>query len=478
MKKLRIISFVLCVFLLASCVRTVFAAGSDDQIQVGGFSADIPVSNGCSTLDAQMPLLGSGKLLDTAGAAILYEMNTQTLMYGWNPDLLMEPASLVKIMTAVVALEQGSPSDEITVTNAALRSLSGSSTTDLKDGERISLDNLLNCLMVGSSNDAAVVIAHHISGSQEAFVEQMNRKAQQLGMQSTVFSNPHGLPEEQQVTTARDMGKLLSYASDNETFMTYFSRNEYTVPATNLSEQRQLTSTNYMMMEDKPLYYDSRVTGGRTGITAERNRCLAVTAEGDSMSFVGVILDAVPIFKEDGFTVQRFGSYEEMGQLLRKAFGEYRPARILMEGQSLMQCSVVNGANGVAAMASETISVMLPLGIGTDQLSVQYQDNINQLQAPVVAGDALTKVQIWYGNICIAQSSVIAGNGAPIKGAVVIPHTVENGGKFWRILLIIFGILVLLVAFFYGALLAIRYYRRTAAKAQRKRRRSERRRSR
>ena len=468
-----------CILLCVALITSLFAPVCATQMEEGGaYGASLQTSNGCSTIDAQMPLLGSEKMLKTAGAAILYEVNTQTLMYAWNPDLPLEPASLVKIMTAVLALELGDPTDEITVSNDALRALTGSSTTNLQAGEKVTLDALLNCLLVGSSNDAAVVIAWHIGGSIDGFVTQMNQKALELGMNATVFRNPHGLPDELQVSTARDMGRLLAYASQNADFMAYFARNSYVMSATNLSEERSLESTNYMMMEDKPSYHDSRVTGGRTGITADRNRCLAVTAESGEMNYVGVVLDAVPVYKDDGYTVSYFGSYEEMGQLLDMGFNGYRPTRILMEGEALMQCSVINGANGVVAMPAETVTAVLPSGITLDQLSVQYRDHIAELTAPVAAGAVLTEVQIWYRNVCVAQSMVIAGNSSPVKAQIVLSHVSNAANGTFKIVLIVLGILALIGALFVAALLGIRYFRKFMTQAQRRRRRKERRRSR
>ena len=476
MKMHGIISLLLCLVILCSCLVPLNAAAA--YIYTAPMSLEsMQISNGCSTLDAQMPLLGSSKLLDTAGAAILFECNTQTLMYAWNPDLRLEPASLVKIMTAVLALEQGDPKERIVVTEDALRMLSGSSTTDLKTGEEISLNDLLNCLMVGSSNDAAVVIAQHISGSQEAFVAQMNQKAAQLNMHGTVFTNPHGLPDELQVTTARDMGKLLAYAAQVDGFASYFATNFYTVPATNLSEERVLSSTNYMMMQDKPLYYDARVTGGRTGITEDRNRCLAVTAEQGELNYVAVILDAVPVFKEDGHTVKRFGSYEEMRELLEMGFDGYATKQILTEGQILMQCSVINGANVVGAMPAENVRAILPNGITWDQLTVQYAQNIRELNAPVVVGDPLTTIQVWYQNVCIAESTVIAGNSAPIKTSLVTPHRADTKTGAGKVILIVLGSLLLIALLVFGVLRLVRSFRKLNLLVHRRRRRSERRRS-
>jgi len=229
----------------------------------------------------------------------------------------MYPASLVKIMTALLAIEKGSLTDEITVTENALEALpANSSTTDLQAGEIVTLEQLLYCLMVGSSNDAAVAIAEHIGGSQQEFLATMNQRAKELGCTGTNFVNPHGLHDDAQVTTARDMTRILAAAAKNEQFMAFFSATEYTMSATNLSEARELDSTNYLMLTGKPLYYDSRVTGGRTGITTDRERCLAVTADQNGLSYIAVVLGAVPTFEEDGYSVRRHGTMRKQSSCL------------------------------------------------------------------------------------------------------------------------------------------------------------------
>lgn len=478
MKNNAAFCILLCFILIFGSISPIFAMSSGDDASAFS-STDLTVTNGNCTADGQMPLLGSGKLLDASGAAFLFEVNSGTVMYAWNPDVQLEPASLVKIMTGLLAAEHGDLSAVVTVRKEALNALpETASTTKLKAGETITLSDLLYCLLVGSSNDAAVVIADHISGSQDTFVSQMNAKGEELGLHGTVFTNPHGLHDPSQVTTARDMAKLLAYASTVEAFVPFFAATQYTVPATNLSETRELSSTNYMMMTDKPSYYDSRVTGGRTGITSNRDRCLAVTAESGSLSFVGVILSAVPVFQEDGFTVKRFGTYEEMGELLDMAFDGYRIVQVLNRDQVLMQCSVVGGDNVVAAMPKESVRAVLPSGITMDGLSVQYEQNIHELTAPIQAGQVLTKVQLWYNNICIAQSEVVAANASHNAKAVVVPHTVDHGMSAWKVLLIIAAALVLLAAIFVGVLFVIRFYRKAAFHAQQRRRRRERRRSR
>lgn len=484
MKKLRYFSLILCVCILLSTVTPLCSAAQIDQsaatevpdAAAGIYDANASVVNGCHSLDAQMPLCGSGRMLETAGAAVLYETGSDTLMYAWNADAQMYPASLVKIMTALLAVEMGTLTDEITVTASSLAALpANTSTTDLQAGETVTLEQLLYCLMVGSSNDAAVVIAEYIAGSQQEFVTMMNRRAAELGCTGTNFTNPHGLHEDLQVTTARDMAKILTEAAGNEQFMLFFAPTEYTMPATNLSQARAISSTNYMMMADKSLYYDSRVTGGRTGITTDRERCLAVTAAGNGLSYVSIVLGAVPTFEEDNYTVTRFGSYEETKQLLNMGFDGYALTQILSNEQVMAQYTVSNGCNSVAVASAESVSAVLPAGITYDELSIRYQQNISDLTAPIAAGEELTAVQVWYGNVCVAQSPIVAMNAVAVRTTVTQNEDSDNDGftTFLIVLAVVLGVIIGLA----GMIYIVQFVRRAIVRSQHRRRRRERRRN-
>jgi len=125
-----------------------------------GATEDISVTSGCSTLDAQLPLAGDDRILASAGSVILYERNTDTLVYAYRPDDRINPSSMVKIVSALVALEYGSLDDVVTVSRGALDSIPiGSMSAGLKRGEELTLRDLLYCSIVGSANDATAVIA-------------------------------------------------------------------------------------------------------------------------------------------------------------------------------------------------------------------------------------------------------------------------------------------------------------------------------
>ena len=429
MKKNRIICLFLCLLLFiqapvayATEAETTAPTGpilpEPGSGAVGGeyqdTEGDASIVNGCHTIEAQKPLWGSNKMLEAAGAAMLYEINSGTMMYAWNPDMTMHPASLVKIMTALVALEKGDINSVATVSVNALASLpEDSDTLKLKPGEQFTLDQLLYGMMTGSANDAAVVIAEHIAGSQMGFAAMMNRKAKELGCTGTFFVNAHGMHEDAQVTTARDMVKIVLAAIENEDFCRYFSALEYSIPATDLSGVRNLTSTNFLMSKGvTEEYYDARVTGGRTGVTDARERCLIATAESGGLKYVAIVLGAVPSITSDGIT--RFGSYEEVGQLFDLGFKNYRITQILGTDDIIAQYPVLNGDNYIVTGPSRSVSVVLPTNITVKDLSFRYQNDFTSLTAPVPKGEKLTMVQVWYNNVCIGQSPIITKNSCAV----------------------------------------------------------------
>ena len=444
-------------------------------------NADPSVTSGCKTLDAVAPVLGTGSLITNAEAVFLYEINTQTLMYSYNADHSMYPASLVKMLTALIAVEKGNLSDIVTVKEDVIATVPYDAVSaDLQAGEMVSLDNLLYCMMVDSANDAAAVIADHICGSQGAFVEEMNRYAQEIGCTGTTFKNVHGIHDDEQVTTARDMAKILAVALKNEVFQSLLQTVYYTVPATNLSQERKLSSGNFLMnnQDSMQIYYDSRVTGGRTGVTDDGGRCLAVTATNGDLEYISIIMGAQSVYEEDGYTVRSFGGFNETTQLLDIGFHGYHTAQILFENQILKQYPVVDGNNSVSAGCKEAVSVVLPEGVTIEDLTFTYNDLNAQLTAPVAKDQALSGVTVWYKNNCIAHTEIYAMNAVMAQTSVVgQPDSTDSAGKWKTVLLVIVSILVLLSGVFF-AVRIVKRLRITAARSRSRRYRRNRRRSR
>lgn len=401
-------------------------------------NTDAAVVSGCHSIDAQRPLMEEEKLLDTAQAVLVYERKSDTLIYSYHCDDKLYPSSMVKIMTALVAIENGNLTDTVTVTREALSYVDiGSVSAGLKSGEEISLEALLYCLLPYSANDAATVIAQHIGGSQEGFVQMMNDKALALGCNGTHFSNPHGLHDEQTYSTLRDICKILDAALDNETFAAIFNAVSYTVPATNLSEERELVTSNNMA-DPKSKYYDERVVGGKTGKTEKDGRCLAVTATGNDMELLAFVMGAKPAYQDDG-TVKRYGSFEEMKLLLDHTFSQYTYRQVFYAGQAVSQCSVTNGSNNAVLAPVKTMSTVLPLEFDPEQLSWVYGDLTASAQAPIEKGQKMSALQVWYGDICVAQTDLVAMYAVPVYEKpvdleIVQPNQGGNAAIWWILL--------------------------------------------
>ena len=237
MKKSGIFCIFMAAILIISTLMPVFAETGN---QSHAIESDISVVSGSHSIDASIPVLGSDQLIENTTNVFLYEANTDTVLYAWNADEPVHPASFVKIMTALVAIEHGKLSDVVSVKEETLNGFPKDSVSvELKPNELITLEDLLYCMIVGSANDAAAVIAEHISGSQEAFVAEMNRYAVELGCTGTNFTNAHGLHDENQITTARDSAKILRAALEKEAFYTIFTTPRYSTEATNLSPSRK-----------------------------------------------------------------------------------------------------------------------------------------------------------------------------------------------------------------------------------------------
>ncbi|MCD7755602.1 MAG: D-alanyl-D-alanine carboxypeptidase [Firmicutes bacterium] len=472
MKKTRIICL-----LLALCLGflPLFSLSASAE------EIDQSVASGCHSVDAAMTLGTSERLTDTANAVVVYERSSGTMVYTWNADTRIYPSSMVKIMTAVVALENAELTDVVTVTSKALSYVAiGSVSAELKAGEQLTMEDLLYCMITASANDAATVIAEYVGGSQDAFIAMMNEKAEALGCRDTHYSNVHGLHDEDTYTTARDVCRILDYALDNPDFKTIFCATSYTVPATGLSEEREILTTNYLMSTDTTKrYYDERVTGGKTGATDAAGRCVAFTAEENGMEVLCVVMGAKATYAEDG-TVERFGSFEEGSELLDYVFNKFQYRQVFYEGQTLAQYTVENGANDVVAQPETAVSTVLPKNLDTDSLKWVYERSEGSLTAPVTLGQRLGVAQVWYGSICIAQTDMVAANAVSVWSAPTVPISATDAdadttGRVWR--LVAAGGIGVLAALLLAAV-AILLIRQAAIRARRRKRQKNRRRNR
>ncbi len=228
--------------------------------------------------------------VDAAAAAVM-EIESGIMLYQQNADVRVYPASLTKVMTALVAIENCSLDEMIPVHAATLEGLHPDSTTaNLADGEVLSLRDLLYTMFLVSANDACLVVAEYIAGSVDAFVQMMNDKAAELGCTGTHFVNPHGLHDENHYTTARDLLRMAAAFYRSQTLMDIASTEYYDIPATDHNNRHELYTIIYIGSTlITPAYYYEGCRGIKTGSTSAAGRCLLTFCERDGLKVLAVV---------------------------------------------------------------------------------------------------------------------------------------------------------------------------------------------
>ncbi len=447
-------------------------------------TTDPAVLSGCHSLQAKVPM-DAHQLLLTAKSVVLYELNSDTLIHGWNIDEPLDPTGMVKFMTVLVALEQGNLQDPVTVTQKALNTLAiGALTVDLVAGEVLTLEELLYCVMVASANDACAVIAEHIGGSQEGFVKLMNERAAELGCENTVFADPHGLAGSGQVSTARELAIIVEAALENPVFAQLFEAKAYTVPATNLSESRELVTTNHMMStETMSNYFDERVTGGKPAAVSLKDRSMICTAEEGGSRFLCVVMSAQSEMTADESTIISYSNFKETIALLDYGFSGYSVQQVIDESEIMCQYGVSGGENDVVLQPSQDVMAVLPLEMDEDLLKISERVDPSLLVAPIRAGDVLGTVHVSYGTVVLGSCDLVAAHDVAGEGTTILPAAPAQEEEHplsvvWKILGWVLMALVALAVLFFLGIVVVRAARMSKVKAIRRRRRKERRRSR
>ncbi len=227
----------------------------------------------------------------TADAAILMDVDTGTILYKKNINKKHYPASITKILTVLVAVENSRMDEVVTFSQDSIYKTEGSGISrDI--GEKMTMEQCLYAVMLESANECAYAVAEHIAGSMQKFVKMMNDKAKELGCKSSHFANPHGLPDDNHYLTAKDMAVIARAAYENETFRLLCGTKRYTIPPTNKhSEPTYLVNHHKMLYpKDTAAYLYDYCTGGKTGYTVAAGSTLVTYAQKDGMTLLTVIL--------------------------------------------------------------------------------------------------------------------------------------------------------------------------------------------
>lgn len=347
-------------------------------------------------------------------SAILMDLKSGKTLYEKDIDKKMYPASLTKVMTAVIVLENCDLNDIATVSYDAVMSLSsGYVTANLQIGEELTVEQLLYVLMVGSSNDAAIVLAEHVSGSVDEFSKLMNEKAKEIGCTSTNFVNPNGAHDENHYSTAHDLALIAKYAMQNETFRTLVSTTSYKLPITNKyeKEDRLFTTTNALLIVNNNTradnYYYKYATGIKTGFTTPAGNCLIASANKGDLELLTVVLGSGQT--KEGLS-QR---YLDTINLFEYGYDTYTLREIVKAGGVIQTTNISNATRDTKkldAVVKNDISVLIKKEDKDNALLPEVHINEN-LKAPIKKGDVIGSVKytvegIEYTEDLVANNDV------------------------------------------------------------------------
>lgn len=339
-------------------------------------------------------------------SALLLDADTGRVLFERDADARRFPASTTKVMTALLVLENCSLDEQVTVEASDFDEVTAqSSVSGLREGDVLSVRDLLACLLVPSGNDAAYVLARHVAGSWQSFVDMMNERAAQLGCGGTHFANPCGLHDENHYTTARDLSAIMRAALAHPEFCEVAGSATWELPATPASPARTLRTTDLLLREGSPVYMGDEVVAAKTGYTDDAGKCLVAAARRDATTLVGVALGASNAPDADGVTP----NFRDLHDLFEWGLSAWETTTVVHAGDEVAQAGVTLSSDGerVAAVAGSDVLATVPRGTTLADLDVSC-DWDAPFQAPVEAGQDLGRATLSQGGAVLGEVSLSA----------------------------------------------------------------------
>jgi len=381
--------------------------------------------------------------VERAAGAYLYNFENDQVLYEYEADKRIYPASTVKLMTGIIAMEElgGDMDATITVTSDMLSKVVGNR-IGLKVGEIVSVRDMLHALLVNGANDAAQVLAVAVSGSVEEFVTRMNQKAQLIGAYNTYYTNPTGMHSDAMITTVTDTATIAKYAYRLPGFTDITSVTKYVMDATNLQDYRNLFNRNSQLSK----YYDTRYyypdsLGLNSGYTVQAGYCLVSVARRDDLTYLCVVMNAEE-------TEEAVYSYENTEMLLEWAFSSFKYTEVLSDSVRICEIPVrlSSTVDYVTLVPAQSIVRYLPAHIEPESdIRYSYTTHSEQLEAPVEAGQVCGTVTVSLGDEILGSADLVSTSSVTRSEFLYMLERIQafTEGRFFRatiVFLIVFTI--------------------------------------
>lgn len=365
-----------------------------------------------------------------AAAGVVLDMDTGTWLYSKNCDRQLYPASITKIMTALLTIENADLDAVMTCSPIVYELDENASNTGLSEGEQMSIRDALYTLMLESANDTANALAEYVGGSMEGFAKMMNDRAESLGCTGTHFSNPSGLHADDHYTTAHDMALIARAAYQNETFRTICSTVEYEVEPTNMYEEIRYLSNHHQMMKGDTDYYTSWCIGGKTGFTQMAWNTLVTYGEKDQKRLVCVLLHGNGADQ----------NYLETIDLMNYGFDRFQHVSMVQgeDDQSLGDLMKVNYLGRAANLSAPELQQIVSHTGGSRLVTVPLDAEKSEIvtgtgNAPANPSDAASIPYLYHdwkvGSMSLAVEPVTLKLSYPWQTVVRVRAEGETGDK-------------------------------------------------
>ncbi len=386
-----------------------------------------------------------------AEGVYLINLDTDTLIYQKNAHKKLYPASVTKIMTCLLLVENVPDLDNTIIrAKAAILGTFASQNVSLAGilaGEELTARELLYCMLLQSGNEAASIVADYLGDeSINNFIAMMNARAKELGAKNTNFVNPHGLHDDNHYTTAYDMALIAKEALKHDVIKEIASTYSYKLRKTNKRDGEWLVSTNKMMLKSSD-YYRSYIKGLKTGTTTPAGKCFIAYANKGGYNYLSVMLGA-PYKDQNGNVYAENYSFSETAKLCDWAFSEFSLKTILPENESVAQIDLrlSSDSDSLLLYPKEKITALIPSDI--DVSSVQVVEHVNShVEAPVKKGDVLGYVEVKLADEVLGITDLVAADDVDRNEFLYCLHLVKN--IFTSIYLRIALVLVILFALIY-----------------------------
>ncbi len=394
-------------------------------------------------------------LLETeADIVLLINTDTETVILDKNADKRSAPASLTKIVTCMLVLENCS--DLSTMVTCKRESLNGlyeqnAATAGILAGETLSVKDLLYCLMLPSAADAANILADYIGNGIDNFVVMMNEFVAKLGCENTKFYNAHGLDTDPNAyTTANDLYKITKYALQNPTFKEITSTPRYDVkPTEKYPHTRYLHNTNKMMNPGIPDYYCDAVSGVKTGTTDAAGRCVITTASRDGYNYLLIVMGA-PQYDIDNDGVEENVAFTESKKIYNWAFDNIELTKVTDKTDVITVVDVQYNSkiDHLRLVPKEEISALVPLGTQSGSLVTRpiESETPKVVSAPIKKGEVIGKAEVLYGEDIVATVDLVAAEDIDLNIFLLIIGSIKNilSTTVFKVLFVILAVLVII----------------------------------